>query len=53
MIDLSVIRKMNIELLFFMFYYHKGETEQLLAAKELMNQSWGFYKKNNLWLKRN
>lgn len=33
MIDLSVIPKMSKELQFFMFYFHKGETEQYLAAK--------------------
>lgn len=33
MIDLSVIPKMSIEVLFFMFFFHKGETEQYLAAK--------------------
>lgn len=33
MIDLSVIPKMPKEIHFFMFYFHKGETEQYLAAK--------------------
>jgi CCR4-NOT transcriptional regulation complex NOT5 subunit len=33
MIDLSAIPKMPKEVLFFMFYIHKGETEQYLAAK--------------------
>ena len=33
MIDLSVMPKMSKELLFFMFYLHKGEPEQYLAAK--------------------
>lgn len=36
-----------------MFYYHKGEPEQYLAAKELMKNSWRFYKKFNIWLRRN
>lgn len=33
MIDLSVMPKMSKELLFLMFYFHKGEIEQYLAAK--------------------
>ena len=37
MIDLSVVSKMPKELLFFMFYMHKGEAEQYLAA----GCSWG------------
>lgn len=53
MIDLSVIPKMPKELQFFMFYFHKGETEQYLAAKELMKNSWRFYKKFSIWLRRN
>ena len=36
-----------------MFYFHKGETEQYLAAKELMKNSWRFYKKFSIWLRRN
>jgi len=36
-----------------MFYYHKGEPEQYLVAKELMKNSWRFYKKFNIWLRRN
>ncbi len=35
-----------------MFYYHKGEPEQYLAARELMRRSWRFYKRFNIWLKR-
>ena len=36
-----------------MFYFHKGEPEQYLAAKQLMKHSWRFYKKFNIWLRRN
>lgn len=44
---------MQKETHFFMFYYHKGEPEQYLAAKELMKNEWRFYKKFNIWLQRN
>lgn len=33
MIDLSVLPKMHESTIFFMFYYHKGEPEQYMAAK--------------------
>ncbi len=36
-----------------MFYFHKGEIEQYLAAKELMSNSWRYYDKFSIWLKRN
>ena len=36
-----------------MFYFHKGEIEQYLAAKELMANSWRYYNKFSIWLKRN
>lgn len=36
-----------------MFYFHKGEIEQYLAAKELMANSWRYYDKFSIWLKRN
>ena len=36
-----------------MFYFHKGEIEQFLAAKELMANSWRYYNKFSIWLKRN
>jgi CCR4-NOT transcriptional regulation complex NOT5 subunit len=35
-----------------MFYIHKGETEQFLAAKELMKRSWRYYTKFHMWIKR-
>ena len=52
MIDLSVIPKMKEETHFFMFYFHKGEPEQYLVAKQLMKNSWRFHKKYNIWLRR-
>jgi CCR4-NOT transcriptional regulation complex NOT5 subunit len=52
MIDLSVIPKMPKELLFFMFYMHKNETEQYLAAKEIMRRGWRYYTRFHMWIKR-
>jgi hypothetical protein len=52
MIDLSVIPKMPKEVLFFMFYVHKGEVEQFLAARELMRKSWRYYTRFHMWIKR-
>lgn len=52
MIDLSVLPKIQKELLFFMFYMHKGDAEQYLAAKEIMRRGWRYYTKFHMWIKR-
>jgi len=35
-----------------MFYIHKGEAEQFLAARELMRKSWRYYTRFHMWIKR-
>lgn len=52
MIDESVISKMDLDTLFFIFYYSKVTYEKYLAAKELKKRDWRYNKKFFAWFKR-
>jgi len=52
MIDESVISKMDLDTLFFIFYYSKVTYEKYLAAKELKKREWRYNKKFFAWFKR-
>lgn len=48
----SLFERMNVDTLFFIFYYQQGTYQQYLAAKELKKHSWRFHKKYLAWFKR-
>jgi CCR4-NOT transcription complex subunit 3 len=43
---------MEVDTLFFLFYYQQGTYLQYLAAKQLKRHSWRFHKKYFAWFKR-
>ncbi|KAI9202508.1 Not1 N-terminal domain, CCR4-Not complex component-domain-containing protein [Polychytrium aggregatum] len=48
----SMFEKLDIDTLFFIFYYQQGTYQQYLAARELKKQSWRFHKKYLTWFQR-
>jgi CCR4-NOT transcription complex subunit 3 len=44
--------KLDLDTLFFIFYYQQGSYQQFLAAKELKRRTWGYHKKYKTWFKR-
>ncbi|KAK9459398.1 Not1 N-terminal domain, CCR4-Not complex component-domain-containing protein [Lipomyces oligophaga] len=50
--DPVLYEKVDIDTLFYVFYYRQGTYEQALAAKELKKQSWRFHKKFLTWFQR-
>ena len=43
---------MDLETLFFAFYYQQGTDQQYLAAVELKKKNWKFVKKFETWFKK-
>lgn len=50
--DSLIFPKMDIDTLFYIFYYRQGTYQQSLAAKELKNRSWRFHKRFLTWFQR-
>ncbi|KAI9311840.1 Not1 N-terminal domain, CCR4-Not complex component-domain-containing protein [Dichotomocladium elegans] len=48
----ALFEKLDINSLFFVFYYQQGTYQQYLAAKELKKHSWRFHKKYLTWFQR-
>jgi len=48
----AMFEKLDIDTLFFIFYYQQGTYQQYLAARELKRQSWRFHKKYMTWFQR-
>ncbi|KAI5124753.1 hypothetical protein M0805_005387 [Coniferiporia weirii] len=48
----SLFQNLDIETLFYVFYYLPGTYQQYLAAKELKRQSWRFHVKYLTWFQR-
>jgi CCR4-NOT transcription complex subunit 3 len=48
----SFFEKLDLDTLFFCFYYHSGGYPQYLAAKALKAQSWRFHKRFSTWFQR-
>ncbi|KAJ2179624.1 general negative regulator of transcription subunit 5 [Coemansia sp. RSA 551] len=44
--------RLDLDTLFFAFYYQPNTYQQFLAAKELNRQSWRFHKKYLTWFQR-
>ena len=50
--DPELYRKVDADVLFYVFYYRQGTYAQHLAAKELKRQSWRFHKMYHTWFQR-
>ncbi|RPB02481.1 hypothetical protein L873DRAFT_1672931 [Choiromyces venosus 120613-1] len=50
--DPSLYKRIDIDTLFYVFYYRQGTYQQYLAAKELKRQSWRFHKQYQTWFQR-
>ncbi|KAK9487106.1 Not1 N-terminal domain, CCR4-Not complex component-domain-containing protein [Lipomyces starkeyi] len=50
--DPLLFEKLDIDTLFYVFYYRQGTYQQYLAARELKRQSWRFHKKFLTWFQR-
>ncbi|KAF9247142.1 Not1 N-terminal domain, CCR4-Not complex component-domain-containing protein [Melanogaster broomeanus] len=48
----GIFSQIDVETLFYVFYYHPGTYQQYLAAKELKRQSWRFHVKYLTWFQR-
>ncbi|KAF9782587.1 Not1 N-terminal domain, CCR4-Not complex component-domain-containing protein [Thelephora terrestris] len=48
----GLFSQLDVETLFYIFYYHPGTYPQYLAAKELKRQSWRFHVKYLTWFQR-
>ncbi|ODN74773.1 hypothetical protein L202_07094 [Cryptococcus amylolentus CBS 6039] len=50
--DKSIYSRLELDQLFYIFYYMTGTYEQWLAARELKKQSWRFHKQYLTWFQR-
>lgn len=50
--DPSLYKRVDVDTLFYVFYYKQGTYQQYLAAKELKKQSWRFHKQYQTWFQR-
>ncbi|WOO83433.1 General negative regulator of transcription subunit 3 [Vanrija pseudolonga] len=48
----SIYQRLDLDQLFYIFYYMTGTYEQWLAAQELKRQSWRFHKQYLTWFQR-
>ena len=48
----AIFSQLDVETLFYIFYYLPGTYQQYLAAKELKRQSWRFHVKYLTWFQR-
>lgn len=48
----EILSKMDVDTLFYIFYYRQGTYQQLLAAKELKKRSWRYNKRFLTWFQR-
>ncbi|CAK89909.1 unnamed protein product (macronuclear) [Paramecium tetraurelia] len=52
MLPHSVFSQLSCDTLFYVFYYPKEPTEQLMAARELIKNQWIYNTKHGLWMKK-
>lgn len=50
--DPIIFSKMDVDTLFYIFYYRQGTYQQFLAACELKNRNWRFHKRFLTWFQR-
>ncbi|PFH38527.1 Not1 N-terminal domain, CCR4-Not complex component protein [Besnoitia besnoiti] len=48
----QLFSRLDLDTLFFVFYYQQGTYQQYLAARELKRQSWRYHKKYLTWFQR-
>ena len=48
----SLYEQLDLEALFFMFYFQPHTYQQILAAKELKRQSWRYHTQHKAWFQR-
>lgn len=48
----AVFEKLDVDTLFFVFYYQQGTHQQSLAARQLKRHAWRFHKKYLTWFQR-
>ena len=48
----AFFENLDLDTLFYIFYYQQDTKQQLLAARELKKQSWRFHKKYLTWFQR-
>lgn len=48
----QIFAKMDVDTLFYIFYYRQGSYQQYLAARELKSRSWRFHKRFLTWFQR-
>jgi CCR4-NOT transcription complex subunit 3 len=48
----ALFERLDLDALFFSFYFQQGTVQQLLAARELKRSNWRFHKKYNTWFAR-
>ena len=48
----ALFARLDLDALFFAFYFQQGSVQQLLAARELKRSNWRFHKKHNTWFAR-
>lgn len=48
----EAMEKIEIDTLFYIFYYQKGTYQQYLASRELKKQAWRFHKRYLTWFQR-
>ena len=47
-----LFERLDLDALFFSFYFQQGTAQQLLSARELKRSNWRFHKKYNTWFAR-
>ncbi|ORZ41354.1 Not1 N-terminal domain, CCR4-Not complex component-domain-containing protein, partial [Catenaria anguillulae PL171] len=50
--DPRLFEQLDLDTLFYVFYYRQGTLAQYLAARELKRQSWRFHKRYQTWFQR-
>lgn len=48
----ALFEKLDVETLFYSFYFQPGSRQQLMAARELKRQAWRFHKGHSTWFQR-
>jgi CCR4-NOT transcription complex subunit 3 len=48
----ALFEKLDVETLFYSFYFQPGSRQQLMAARELKRQAWRYHKGHSTWFQR-
>jgi CCR4-NOT transcription complex subunit 3 len=50
--DKNIYEKLDVDTLFFIFYFQQGTYQQYMAANQLKKQSWRYHTKYMTWFQR-